>query len=53
MCTQTIHSEETKIKFFKAHFEKKSWDWFGATNDEDSVKCVSKWIQEHGFWFCH
>ncbi len=33
--------------------EKKSRDWFSATNDEDNVKCVSTWIGEHDFWFCH
>ena len=53
MCTHTFHSEETKKIFFKAHFGKKSRDWFGATNDEDNVKCVSTWIGEHDFWFCH
>ena len=49
MCTHTFHSEETKKIFFKAHFGKKSRHWFSATNDEDSVKCVSTWIGECDF----
>ena len=53
MCTHTFHSEETKKILFKAHFGKKSQDWFNATNDQDDVKCVSTWIGEQDFWFCH
>ena len=53
MCTHTFHSEETKKIFFKAHFGKKSHNWFNATNDGDDVKCVSTWIGEQDFWFCH
>ena len=45
ICTHTFHSEETKKIFFKAHFGKKSRDWFSATNDEDDVKCISTWIE--------
>ena len=53
MCTHTFHSEETKKLFFKAHVGKKSRDWFNAINDNDEVKCVSTWIGEQDFWFCH
>ena len=41
MYTHTFHSEETKKIFFKAHFGKKSRDWFSANNGEKNVKCVS------------
>ena len=53
MCTHTFHSEETKKLFFKAHSGKKSQDWFNATNDDDNVKCISTWIGDQDFWFCH
>ena len=53
LCELT-HSIRKKRKiFFKAHFGKKSRDWFNATNDEDNVKCVSTWIGEQDFWFYH
>ena len=51
MCTHIPFGETKKI-FFK-QFGKKSRDWFNATNDEDNVKCVSTWIGEQDFWFCH
>ena len=53
MCTHTFHSDETKKLFFKAHFGKKSRDWFNAINDNDEVKCISTWIGDQDFWFCH
>ena len=53
ICTHTFHSEETKKVFFKAHHEKKSRDWFNAINDKANVKCVSTWIGDQDFWFCH
>ena len=52
MHTHFIPKKLKKI-FSKPHFGKKSRDWFSATNNEDSVKCVSTWIGEHDSWFCH
>ena len=53
MFTDIVHSDETIKIFFKADFGKKSRDWFNTTNDEDNVKCVSTWMGEQDFWFCH
>ena len=53
MCTHTFHSEETKKQFFVFHKGKKSEDWFKPINNEDSVQCLSTWIGDQDFWFCH
>ena len=53
ICTHTFHSEETKKIFFEFHAGKKSGDWFSATNDDENVKCISTWIGNQDFWFCH
>jgi hypothetical protein len=53
MCTHTFHSEETKKQFFAFHKGKKSADWFKPINNEDSVQCLSTWIGDQDFWFCH
>ena len=52
MHTHFIPKKLKKI-FSKPHFGKKSRDWFSATNNEDSVKCVSTWFREIAFWFFH
>ena len=53
MCTHTFHSEETKKQFFSFHKGKKSEDWFKPINNDDSVQCLSTWIGDQDFWFCH
>ena len=52
MCTHTFHSKGTKRIFVKARFGNKGWNWFNAINDENNVKCFSRWIGKQEFWFC-
>jgi len=52
MCTHTFHSSQTREQFFKIYKGKTSRDWFSPINDSQ-VKCLSTWVGEQDFWFCH
>ena len=48
-----ISFQRNKNNILQSSFWGEKWDWFSATNNKDSVKCISTWIGEHDSWFCH